>query len=1206
MKKTLRTPGLAAWTLLGISVLSGCRKESAPGQESVLSQKERELAEREAAVARREAEQKLEEERRSLERDRAALEVERLEVEQAAQAAKTDAAGASEALSQKLKEAEAKGAKLAEREEALFQKEVRVANREQKLSEDLLEKAGQQPVLTPYSSTPPPVTVAGPTGDYGIFYEDLHRYGTWLDTREYGVVWQPRAAVTRREWRPYTEGRWVCSDRGWTWISDEPFGWACYHYGRWALLKGRGWIWIPGDEWAPAWVVWHETPQHLGWAPMPPETLAYRGSHWGNVDVHEIQISVNVFNFVETRHFGRPVRSHCLPLDRNPSLYRSGTPVTRITVDQDRVCVGGPRYRSVRDATGGVLPFVTVRPDHSNPAARGSTVSIRGGEVRMYAPSVQAPWNAALKPRHLETTWRDAHLESESLRPNSSLAEGYQRDRQNQLQEARDSISRMGGPEQFHETRSGLLRENRRRWDEQARISNAIGRAPSGAVAPQAPGAGSSGATGTDPRPNPPVSRDLPTNGAPAVSGSLPPGESVGLGRDGRRGDPSSKLPGTTPSAGDGRRSDEKGVVAGGTQSVVPGVNPGVKVSDSVVPAPNPVPNPVPVVEAPKKEGNGVAGVGGAGKPVDAQKPQEPLVNGGSLVVSGSLRQNETPGVGRDARKGGGVFKGKGNVPEAGEGALSKEKGSLVGGTQSVVPGVNPGVKVPDSVVPAPNSVPNPAPVVEAPKRDGSGVAVVGDAGKTVDAQKPRDAADRAVPPVGLPVPPPSGTLPVAPKVTGPAENVAPVGLSPKAVDSGVKGGTSEGLGRPGGEIAAPKGTREQLERVDAAKVVEQAKPRDVVDRVVPPVGLPVPPPSGTLPVAPKVTGPAENVAPVGLPPKVVDSGVKGGTSESLRRPAGEIAAPKGTREQLERVDTGKVTEQQKQREAAEAAARVAEQQKQAREMAERAAAEQQAQQKQREAAEAAARVAEQQKQAREMAERAAAEQQAQQKQREAAEAAARVAGQQKQAREMAERAAAEQQAQQKQREAAEAAARVADQQKQAREMAERAAAEQQQRAAQEAAARVAEQQRQVREMAEKAAAQQQAQQKQREAAEAAARVAEQQRQAREMAERAAAQQQQRAAQEAAARVAEQQRQAREMAERAAAQQQAQQQQRAAQEAAARAAEQQRQAREMAERAAAQQQAQQQQRAAQEAAARAAEQQRQQREEAAKKAAEKK
>jgi hypothetical protein len=56
---------------------------------------------------------------------------------------------------------------------------------------------------------------------------------------------------------------------GWYWLSDEPFAWAVYHYGRWAFDPEIGWYWIPGRRWAPAWVVWSHTDDEIAWAPLP-------------------------------------------------------------------------------------------------------------------------------------------------------------------------------------------------------------------------------------------------------------------------------------------------------------------------------------------------------------------------------------------------------------------------------------------------------------------------------------------------------------------------------------------------------------------------------------------------------------------------------------------------------------------------------------------------------------------------------------------------------------------------------------------------------------------------------------------------------------------------------------------------------------------------------------------------------------------------
>src|SRR3954454_10183824 len=75
----------------------------------------------------------------------------------------------------------------------------------------------------------------GPSGharvDLGFFYDDLASYGNWIERPSYGWVWRPSHVAS--SWRPYQSGHWAWTDYGWTWISDEPYGWATYHYGRW-------------------------------------------------------------------------------------------------------------------------------------------------------------------------------------------------------------------------------------------------------------------------------------------------------------------------------------------------------------------------------------------------------------------------------------------------------------------------------------------------------------------------------------------------------------------------------------------------------------------------------------------------------------------------------------------------------------------------------------------------------------------------------------------------------------------------------------------------------------------------------------------------------------------------------------------------------------------------------------------------------------
>ena len=61
------------------------------------------------------------------------------------------------------------------------------------------------------------------------FYEPLASRGAWVEIGSYGRCWHPAGVAAG--WRPYCDGYWKWTDCGWYWVSDEPWSWACYHYG---------------------------------------------------------------------------------------------------------------------------------------------------------------------------------------------------------------------------------------------------------------------------------------------------------------------------------------------------------------------------------------------------------------------------------------------------------------------------------------------------------------------------------------------------------------------------------------------------------------------------------------------------------------------------------------------------------------------------------------------------------------------------------------------------------------------------------------------------------------------------------------------------------------------------------------------------------------------------------------------------------------
>ncbi|MFA6795615.1 MAG: DUF6600 domain-containing protein, partial [Proteiniphilum sp.] len=79
---------------------------------------------------------------------------------------------------------------------------------------------------------------------FNVFYNELRPYGRWINNGRYGRVWVPNVG---RDFHPYaTNGYWVMTDYGNTWVSDYSWGWAPFHYGRWFYDDYYGWSWMPG------------------------------------------------------------------------------------------------------------------------------------------------------------------------------------------------------------------------------------------------------------------------------------------------------------------------------------------------------------------------------------------------------------------------------------------------------------------------------------------------------------------------------------------------------------------------------------------------------------------------------------------------------------------------------------------------------------------------------------------------------------------------------------------------------------------------------------------------------------------------------------------------------------------------------------------------------------------------------------------------
>ncbi|HEX5030043.1 MAG TPA: DUF6600 domain-containing protein [Candidatus Eisenbacteria bacterium] len=239
---------------------------------------------------------------------------------------------------------------------------------------------------TNYEQYPDSAPYDDSDADYGYFYDALSPYGAWYQVDPYGWVWTPYDVPAG--WRPYTDGQWLSTSYGWTWLSDDPWGWATYHYGRWTWDSYYGWLWVPGNVWAPAWVAWRYGDGWIGWAPLPPEVgwNGY-GLDYGSYDIDNI--SRYRWSFCDEKDFTQTrIRTVVVPRSRNVTLLKTTKDVTRYgSVDARPVEQGLTSEMLGRDLKRKIQRYeVSDAPG----VGRDRAAVIRGNVVEMYRPRIEA------------------------------------------------------------------------------------------------------------------------------------------------------------------------------------------------------------------------------------------------------------------------------------------------------------------------------------------------------------------------------------------------------------------------------------------------------------------------------------------------------------------------------------------------------------------------------------------------------------------------------------------------------------------------------------------------------------------------------------------------------------------------------------------------------------------------------------------------
>ena len=198
---------------------------------------------------------------------------------------------------------------------------------------------------------------------------DLDDYGDWQrpnqDNQGYGAVWYPRNVPSG--WTPYSNGHWAwVAPWGWTWVEAEPWGFAPFHYGRWASFGGR-WGWVPGPPpsafggeiqpiYSPALVafVGGGGGDNAAWFPLGPREVYRPWYHASPAYINRVNVT-NIYNTNVTE-------IHNTYINKTVNVYNT-TNITNVTyVNRDVATVVVPQRAFASGQAIAKTPRVQLTP----------------------------------------------------------------------------------------------------------------------------------------------------------------------------------------------------------------------------------------------------------------------------------------------------------------------------------------------------------------------------------------------------------------------------------------------------------------------------------------------------------------------------------------------------------------------------------------------------------------------------------------------------------------------------------------------------------------------------------------------------------------------------------------------------------------------------------------------------------------------------
>lgn len=239
---------------------------------------------------------------------------------------------------------------------------------------------------------------------FQVFYDELMPYGDWVKDGRYGYVWLPAVATN---FHPYgSDGHWVMTEYGNTWVSDYDWGWATFHYGRWFFDKNyQSWAWIPDYNWGPAWVDWRTGGGYYGWAPMGPGF---------SIDVR-VNIPASYWLFVPQRRFAYVnVYDYYAPRVRRINIYNNTTIINNTVVYNNNSYYAGPRRSDVERVSRQSYPVRRIESSSSP-----GRMAVNRESVNVYRPELRSSRDRSVSDRPTRV------IESKSARtarPSTSAA----------------------------------------------------------------------------------------------------------------------------------------------------------------------------------------------------------------------------------------------------------------------------------------------------------------------------------------------------------------------------------------------------------------------------------------------------------------------------------------------------------------------------------------------------------------------------------------------------------------------------------------------------------------------------------------------------------------------------------------------------------------------------------------------------------------